>query len=121
MLIVQKEKTINKMNKTYNIYCDESCHLENDGKRFMVLGVVCCPVDKAREIAVKIRETKSKYDVVEVSKELPIVRICRLFHHHQIQITHKWFINCTDWSMKKLRLLRIVNKSECFLIQKHIY
>ena len=28
------------MNKTYNIYCDESCHLENDGKRFMVLGAV---------------------------------------------------------------------------------
>jgi len=42
MLIVQKEKTINKMNKTYNIYCDESCHLENDGKLFIVLGVVCC-------------------------------------------------------------------------------
>jgi hypothetical protein len=22
-------------NKTYNIYCDESCHLENDHKKFM--------------------------------------------------------------------------------------
>jgi len=40
---LQKEKPIKKMNKTYNIYCVESCHLENDGKRFMVLGAVCCP------------------------------------------------------------------------------
>ena len=57
------------MNKTYNIYCDESCHLENDSKRFMVLGAVCCPVDKAREIAVNIREIKSKHGV-SVHREL---------------------------------------------------
>lgn len=57
------------MNKFYNIYCDESCHLENDGKQYMVLGAVWCPVDKAREIAVKIREIKSKHDV-SVHREL---------------------------------------------------
>jgi hypothetical protein len=28
------------MNKTYNIYCDESCHLENDKQEVMVLGAV---------------------------------------------------------------------------------
>lgn len=27
------------MNQTYNVYCDESCHLENDGQKAMVLGV----------------------------------------------------------------------------------
>lgn len=26
-------------NKTYNIYCDESCHLEHDHKKFMFLGI----------------------------------------------------------------------------------
>lgn len=29
---------ITKANRTYNIYCYESCHLENDHKRFMFLG-----------------------------------------------------------------------------------
>ena len=28
------------MKKTFNIYCDESCHLENDHKDFMLLGSV---------------------------------------------------------------------------------
>lgn len=28
------------MQKTFNIYCDESCHLENDHKKFMLLDSV---------------------------------------------------------------------------------
>lgn len=49
------------MAKEYNIYCDESCHLENDGIDLMVLGAVWCPKDKAREIAEKIREVKKNH------------------------------------------------------------
>lgn len=49
------------MGETYNIYCDESCHLENDRQRAMVLGAVWCPVDKTREIAVRLREIKQKH------------------------------------------------------------
>lgn len=41
-----------------NIYCDESSHLARDNHPFMVLGAVTCPVDKAREVAVRLRETK---------------------------------------------------------------
>ena len=36
------------MSETFNIYCDESCHLENDGQKAMVLGAVWCPLDKTR-------------------------------------------------------------------------
>ncbi len=46
------------MAATFNVYCDESCHLENDGQRVMVLGAVWCVSDKAREIATRIREIK---------------------------------------------------------------
>lgn len=46
------------MSETFNIFCDESCHLENDHQSVMVLGAVWCPLDKAREIAVRIREIK---------------------------------------------------------------
>lgn len=49
------------MGETYNIYCDESCHLENDRQRAMVLGAVWCPLDKTREIAVRLREIKQKH------------------------------------------------------------
>lgn len=42
------------MSATYNIYCDESCHLENDHQKVMVLGAVWCPLEKRREIAVRL-------------------------------------------------------------------
>lgn len=45
----------------FNVYCDESCHLENDGQKSMVLGAVWCPKDKRLEIARRIREVKVKH------------------------------------------------------------
>jgi len=45
----------------YNIYCDESCHLENDGQRIMVLGAVSCPMETTRQIAEEIRTIKVKH------------------------------------------------------------
>jgi len=49
------------MTQTYNIYCDESCHLEHDQQPVMVLGAVWCPIEKTREIAVRIREIKARH------------------------------------------------------------
>ena len=49
------------MSDVFNVYCDESCHLENDGQKAMVLGAVWCPLDKTREIAVRLREIKQKH------------------------------------------------------------
>jgi len=49
------------MTEVFNVYCDESCHLENDGQTAMVLGAVWCPLDKTREIAVRLREIKRKH------------------------------------------------------------
>ena len=51
------------MSQIFNLYCDESCHLENDGKAFMVLGAAWCPKSKSRHIAERIREIKKKHDV----------------------------------------------------------
>ncbi len=36
------------MSDIFNVYCDESCHLENDHRKVMVLGAVWCPFDKTR-------------------------------------------------------------------------
>lgn len=49
------------MSEIFNVYCDESCHLENDRQKAMVLGAVWCPLDKTREIAVRLREIKQKH------------------------------------------------------------
>lgn len=49
------------MCETFNMYCDESGHLERDKQRVMVLGAVWCPEVKAREIAVRLREIKSRH------------------------------------------------------------
>lgn len=49
------------MNEVYNIYCDESCHLENDQSQVMVLGGIWCPAKKCREIAMRIREIKIEH------------------------------------------------------------
>lgn len=46
------------MSEIYNVYCDESCHLEHDHQQAMVLGAVWCPLEKAREISVRLREIK---------------------------------------------------------------
>lgn len=49
------------MSEVFNLYCDESCHLENDKKPVMVLGVVWCLLDKVRETAVRLREIKAAH------------------------------------------------------------
>jgi len=53
------------MSETVNLYCDESCHLPNDGKPLMVLGLVACPLGKTREIAVRLREIKRRHGMAE--------------------------------------------------------
>lgn len=45
----------------FNLYCDESCHLEHDQQRIMVLGAVTCPAAEARRIARSIRVLKDKH------------------------------------------------------------
>lgn len=49
------------MSTIYNIYCDESCHLENDRQTVMVLGALWCPLENSHEIAARIREIKKRH------------------------------------------------------------
>ena len=49
------------MSTVYNVYCDESCHLESDRQPVMVLGAVWCPLEKTREISGRLKEIKKKH------------------------------------------------------------
>lgn len=48
------------MSRIYNVYCDESSHLENDRQNVMVLGAVWCPVEKVQGISTRLREIKER-------------------------------------------------------------
>lgn len=52
----------------YNVYCDESCHLEHDKSDVMSIGAVYCPKDKLREINSRLREIKIENNVPEFAE-----------------------------------------------------
>lgn len=49
------------MNDIINIYCDESCHLENDNEQVMGLGAVCCPTKYSKQINHELKWLKKQY------------------------------------------------------------
>lgn len=49
------------MSKTFNIYCDESCHIENDHKKFMFLGSVSSAYNQVKLHTANINELKKKH------------------------------------------------------------
>lgn len=44
-----------------NIYCDESCHLEHDHQRVMVLGALWCPRELTHTASELIRDLKKRH------------------------------------------------------------
>lgn len=70
------------MLSSVNIYCDESCHLENDNINVMVLGAISCPTNKVKLVNKNIKEIKSKYNVKNIElkwiKISPSLKSCYL-------------------------------------------
>lgn len=52
----------------FNIYSDESCHLENDDIDVMVLGCIWCPQTKLKNINRRIRDIKKRNSISEVAE-----------------------------------------------------
>ncbi len=50
------------MNEFYNIYCDESCHLENDREPVMLVGAVWCAKQDAGALAAELRALKRQHN-----------------------------------------------------------
>ncbi len=47
--------------KVYNFYCDESCHLRNDGKQFMILGYISVPDYRTCSLKKELKILRTKY------------------------------------------------------------
>lgn len=45
------------------IYCDESCHLEHDNAKTMLLGAICCPAEEKKRICEEIRTIKKRHRI----------------------------------------------------------
>lgn len=52
----------------YNIYCDESCYLQNDSFNVMGFGCVCIPQNKSREISLKLKSMKQDFNCTQELK-----------------------------------------------------
>lgn len=50
------------LTKTYNFYCDESCHLENDQMPYMLLGYISVPYNQIRNHNLRIKEIKKRHN-----------------------------------------------------------
>jgi hypothetical protein len=51
------------MTINYNIYCDESCHLENDKQRFMVLGGLSIPEDLKHDVFQRVKNIRMNHSI----------------------------------------------------------
>lgn len=59
----------------FNLYCDESCHLQRDESQVMVLGALLCSRERVRAVAHRLREVK---------------RIHGMGHNHPERFETKW-------------------------------
>lgn len=55
------DRTIDNVVQTFSVYCDESCHLENDGQSAMVLGAVWCPLQHIHRICRQLRDIQQQH------------------------------------------------------------
>lgn len=54
-------KSVRDTSSIFNIYCDESCHLEHDRQPVMLFGAVWCPQEEIARFTEAIRNLKEKH------------------------------------------------------------
>jgi hypothetical protein len=53
------------MGEIFSVYCDESCHLQNDSEGVMVLGAVWCPTNQVNRLNKELRDIKLKFGIAK--------------------------------------------------------
>lgn len=91
------------MNKTYNIYCDESTHIENDGHPYMILSYVSTPYHLLKMHNKNIREMKMEHFV---RGEMKWSKISKSQYPFYNQVIDYFFSN--DLSFRAI----VIDKSE---------
>jgi len=76
----------------YNVYCDESCHLLNDKKNFMVLGAVYCPKSEVNVVVKHIKKLKKQYNLNWAS-EIKWTKVSNSTLNFYLDLLEYFFIN----------------------------
>lgn len=78
----------------FNIYCDESCHLENDHQKAMVLAAIWCQSDKVKEIVNEIRSIKVRFNLPKLfENKWTKVSPAKIDYYNEIL---NYFFECKD-------------------------
>lgn len=72
------------MSKTYNFYCDESCHLEKDGAPYMLIAYVSSAYNQVKMHNDNIRTIKEKHNLHTEAKWSSISKSSYPFHSELI-------------------------------------
>ncbi len=62
------------MQNIFNVYCDESCHLEKDHQPVMLQGALWCSMDDAQRLSINIRQIKNTH---KADGELKWIKVSR--------------------------------------------
>lgn len=84
------------MSNLISIYCDESCHQENDGQKVMLLGSVYLPNNKVKKLSSELRELKKLHNCNGELKWTKVSNSRSDFFKHVID----WFFSRADLSFR---------------------
>jgi hypothetical protein len=82
------------MPDSYNLYCDESCHLENDKNSAIAWGAVYCETEKYKEISDRIRSIKKTHGL-SCSSEIKWTKVGPAKIDYYLALVD-YFFDCTD-------------------------
>lgn len=91
-------------NTIYNVYCDESCHLENDGQPIMGMGAIWCPKSDCQRLSQQIADFKNKHNAKGELKWIKVSNSKKDFYCDLIN----WFFSEPSIHF---RALLVLNKS----------
>lgn len=80
------------MGEIYNIYCDESCHLENDNIPVMTLGAIWCNDEKKDLIFKRLREIKVEHGL-KSDFELKWNKVSNAKYEYYLDVLNYFFDN----------------------------
>ena len=75
-----------------NIYCDESCHLENEECKTMVVACIRCPKDKVQKISNDIIAIKKKHKIWKFA-EIKWTKVSKSKNDFYIDLLNYFFDN----------------------------
>ena len=92
----------------YNIYCDESCHLEHDREKIMVIGGIKIKANSRRRINNDIKEIKNKHRISEYA-EIKWNKVSSCNYKYFMDLID-YFFECDDMLTRPNLIMRSMDK-----------